>query len=102
MTNKQSKGHWWIVENIKDISITPKSRYLDICFIIGGLLELDDSQKSSVLPSIIESTETEPLKPLTQCMVGRDAECNYPQCPVTEEDVKNGKYCELPVYDLRQ
>jgi hypothetical protein len=39
---------------------------------------------------------------LTQCMVGRDAECNHPKCPITEEDMKNGKYCTLPLYDYRQ
>lgn len=40
-------------------------------------------------------------KPLTECMVGRDAECNHPNCPVTDEDAKNGNYCPLPVYDWR-
>jgi hypothetical protein len=24
-------------------------------------------------------------KPLTQCMMGRDAECNHPKCPVTDK-----------------
>jgi hypothetical protein len=41
-------------------------------------------------------------KPLTQCMMGRDAECNHPKCPVTDEDAKNGRYCPLPLYDYRQ
>lgn len=41
-------------------------------------------------------------KNLTECMVGRDAECNHPRCPVTEIDVKNGKYCELPLKDYRR
>jgi len=71
MTNKQSKGHWWIVKNMKGIRITPVSRYLDVCFIIAGLLELDDSQKSSVLPSIITCSRctTEPKhKESTYCI----------------------------------
>lgn len=41
-------------------------------------------------------------KPLTRCMVGRDAECNHPQCPVSEQDIKAGKYCTLPVNDWRE
>ena len=41
-------------------------------------------------------------KELTQCMIGRDAECNHPKCPISEEDMKNGKYCTLPLYDYRQ
>lgn len=41
-------------------------------------------------------------QPLKECMVGRDTECNHPKCPVTDEDVKNGRYCTLPIYDWRQ
>lgn len=41
-------------------------------------------------------------KQLTRCMVGRDAECNHPQCPVSEQDIKAGKYCTLPVNDWRE
>lgn len=41
-------------------------------------------------------------KPLTQCMVGRDTECNHPKCPVTDEDAKAGRYCTLPLYDWRE
>lgn len=40
--------------------------------------------------------------PLTECMAGRDTECNHPKCPVTDEDVRNGRYCTLPLYDWRQ
>lgn len=43
-----------------------------------------------------------PGKPLTECMMGRDAECNHPQCPVTDEDEKNGRYCHLPLFDYRE
>ncbi len=39
---------------------------------------------------------------LTQCMIGRDAECNHPNCPVTDEDAENGIYCTLPLFDYRQ
>lgn len=48
------------------------------------------------------TTEEKEDAPLTQCMVGRDTECNHPKCPVSDEDVKNGKYCTLPLYDWRQ
>jgi hypothetical protein len=41
-------------------------------------------------------------KPLTECMAGRDTECNHPKCPVTDEDVANGRYCTLPLYDWRK
>jgi hypothetical protein len=39
---------------------------------------------------------------LTQCMIGRDAECNHQKCPITEKDMENGKYCTLPLIDYRQ
>lgn len=64
--------------------------------------------------SVIKSKSTHPAlegkekcvvntdKPLTECMAGRDTECNHPQCPVTDEDVRNGRYCTLPLYDYRQ
>jgi hypothetical protein len=50
---------------------------------------------------------TEPKKykrddKLTQCMIGRDAECNHQKCPITEKDMENGKYCTLPLIDYRQ
>lgn len=61
---------------------------------------LIEKMKSS--SRIIEGTETKPPKPLTQCMMGRDAECNHPQCPISEKDVCNGIKCELPLYDWRQ
>lgn len=41
-------------------------------------------------------------KPLTECMMGRDSECNHPKCPVTDEDERNGRYCTLPLHDYRQ
>jgi len=41
-------------------------------------------------------------KPLTVCQAGRDTECYHPKCPVTAEDVKNGKYCTLPLNDWRE
>jgi len=41
-------------------------------------------------------------KELTQCMMGRDAECNHPKCPITDEDAENGIFCKLPFYDYRQ
>jgi hypothetical protein len=54
--------------------------------------------KECSISGVSDSSE----KPLTQCMVGRDAECNHPKCPVTDEDVQNGKHCTLPLYDWRE
>lgn len=41
-------------------------------------------------------------KPLTECMMGRDGECNHPKCPVSDEDEACGRYCTLPLYDYRK
>lgn len=41
-------------------------------------------------------------KPLTECMMGRDSECNHPRCPVTDEDEENGRFCTLPLHDYRK
>lgn len=49
-----------------------------------------------------EEIEAMAEKPLKQCMIGRDGECNHPKCPVSDEDERNGKYCTLPLYDYRQ
>lgn len=41
-------------------------------------------------------------KEIKECMMGRDAECWHPKCPLTMDDAKNGKYCKLPLYDYRE
>jgi hypothetical protein len=41
-------------------------------------------------------------KPLKQCMAGRDGECDHPNCPVSDDDVKNGIFCHLPLIDWRE
>ena len=61
---------------------------------------IDNVQPQLQQHDVSSSAEIE--KPLTQCMVGRDTECNHPKCPVTDEDAANGRYCTLPLYDYRQ
>lgn len=39
---------------------------------------------------------------LKQCMIGRDAECNHPKCPISDENIKNSIHCQLPLNDYRQ
>jgi hypothetical protein len=49
-----------------------------------------------------KKTDQEQVKPLTECMAGRDCECDHPQCPITDDDAENGIYCPLPLYDWRE
>jgi hypothetical protein len=58
--------------------------------------------KSNIIAPLQVRKEDFDTRPLMQCMAGRDAECNHPKCPVADEDVKNGKYCTLPLYDYRE
>jgi predicted phosphoadenosine phosphosulfate sulfurtransferase len=60
-------------------------------------LEARNVSQNSSKPIVSSSAD----KPLTECMVGRDTECNHPKCPVTDEDAANGRYCTLPLYDWR-
>lgn len=65
--------------------------------MFGIIFKLPDNWRIS---SVVESFKKD--KPLTQCQCGRDGECWHPKCPVTMEDAKNGKYCQLPLYDWRE
>lgn len=72
----------------------------------SGIIEMLSNYgvKFSILPTVLPQVDVSSSsdKPLTECMVGRDTECNHPKCPVTDEDAMNGKYCTLPLFDYRQ
>jgi hypothetical protein len=52
MTKKQSKAHWWIVENHPDFNIEPPEKYLEICDIMYDALT-----KEQLLPKIDNNDE---------------------------------------------
>jgi len=62
--------------------------------------QLEKEVKKLALLRVVESAENMPE--LKQCMMGRDAECSHPKCPISEEDMNNGIYCKLPLHDYRE
>jgi len=70
---------------------------IDMTDLIDMMPEYEKWEEENSTPDVADSAVI-----LIECMIGRDAECNHPKCPVTDEDAKNGKHCTLPLFDYRQ
>lgn len=106
--DKEDKTAHQLAEELKQLQYEKQQMESQFTKVIETLEELLTDQFSICelrdvwrkRAGLVQKCEEEESN-LKECMAGRDGECNHPNCPVSEEDVKNGNYCKLPLYDHR-